>query len=286
MEKRVRPPRSHRQLLQVLRERGLFPRKGLGQHFLIETRVLRHIIAAADLSPQDVVIEVGPGLGILTERLSRRARKVIAVELDAGLADWLRTAFSEEPRVQIVEGDILTLDPFELTEGSEYKVVANLPYYITSPVLRHFLHRPARPCLMVLMVQREVAQNIAASPGKMGLLSVLVQFYAVPQIVTYVPASCFYPPPKVDSAVLKLQVRETPAVAVPDPESFFTLVTAGFAAPRKQLHNSLSQGLGVSSEEVAAKLTALGIDFKRRPQTLTLEEWAKIWEIFQGDHSR
>jgi len=281
VREKTRPPRSRRQLLRLLRERGFFPRKGLGQHFLVNAGVLSHIIGAAELRPEDLVVEVGPGLGVLTEDLSRRVRKVIAVELDPKLVEWLRALFSDRPQVQIVEGDILSIAPEELTGGDAYKVVANLPYYITSPVLRHFLHRPFRPRLMAVMLQREVAQNIAAPPGKMTLLSVLVQFYAVPRITAYVPASCFYPPPKVDSAVLRLKVRESPAVAVDDTESFFSLVAAGFAAPRKQLHNSLSQGLNLRPETVAGKLVGIGIDPRRRPETLSLEEWARIWKEFQ-----
>ena len=257
---------------------GFRPRKKLGQHFLVDERVLGKILQAAQLDPEDTVIEVGPGLGVLTRALAERAGRVIAVELDRGMAEKLRLAL---PRAEVVEGDILSLSPLQLLgHPTPYKVVANIPYYITSPILRHFLEAELKPRLMVVMVQREVGDAIVAGPGEMSLLSVCVQFYCQPKLLARVYPSSFYPAPQVESALLRLEVYEHPPVAVREPEGFFHLVGAGFTAPRKQLHNSLAQGLGTTPEEASRLLEAAGIDPKRRAQTLSLEEWAHLYQRF------
>jgi 16S rRNA (adenine1518-N6/adenine1519-N6)-dimethyltransferase len=271
---------------RLLRRSGLRAKKGLGQHFLIDEEVLRRIISAAELSRADTVIEVGPGLGILTRELAERAGRVFAIELDSKLAAMLEETLASAKNVTIVNQDILQVDPLALlTEhtGSptSYKVVANLPYYIASPVLRHFLEASAKPNMILVMVQKEVAQEIAAKPGRMSLLSIAVQLYGRPEIVGYVPAESFYPPPEVDSAILKIVVYSEPAVEVDDTDSFFTLVRAGFSAARKQLPNSLAQGLGLSKAEVIPWLQQAGIALERRAETLTLEEWACLWRIFR-----
>ena len=237
--------------------------------------VLDRILEAAQLGPGDTVIEVGPGLGVLTRALAERAGRVIAVEVDRGLAGKLRQAL---PRAEVVEGDILSLTPLQLLgRATPYKVVANIPYYITSPILRHFLEAELKPRLMVVMVQREVGEAIVAGPGHMSLLAASVQFYSQPELVATVSASSFYPPPQVESALLRLEVYEHPPVAVQDPAAFFNLVGAGFTAPRKQLHNSLARGLGIAPEEAVRLLQAAGIDPSRRAQTLSLEEWAGLY---------
>ena len=267
----------------ALRRAGLRARKGLGQHFLIDEEVLRLIVETAELGPGDVVIEVGPGLGVLTRELAARAGRVIAVELDDRLAALLREHLAAFPNVTVINGDILGIDPADLLReagASEYKVVANLPYYIASPVLRHFLEASPRPTSMVVMVQKEVAETIAARPGDMSLLSVSVQFYGEPEIVGHVPARCFHPAPDVDSAVLRIRVHAVPGVAVSDVDAFFGLVRAGFSASRKQMVNSLSQGLGRPRSEVQALLKEAGIEGRRRAETLSLEEWARLWEVF------
>ena len=267
----------------ALRRAGLRARKGLGQHFLIDEEVLRLIVETAELGPGDVVIEVGPGLGVLTRELAARAGRVIAVELDDRLAALLREHLAAFPNVTVVNGDILRIDPADLLReagASEYRVVANLPYYITSPVLRHFLEASPRPTSMVVMVQKEVAETIAARPGDMSLLSVSVQLYGEPEIVGHVPARCFHPAPDVDSAVLRIRVHAVPGVAVSDVDAFFGLVRAGFSASRKQMVNSLSQGLGRPRSEVQALLKEAGIEGRRRAETLSLEEWARLWEVF------
>ncbi len=268
-----------------LRQFGLKPRKGLGQHFLVDEEVLEVITSAAKLTPDDLVVEVGPGLGILTEALARRAGGVIAIELDDKLAALLEKTLLSFKNVTIVNDNVLNIEPGELLArrgvNPVYKVVANLPYYITSPVLRHFLDSSARPQVMIFMVQKEVAEAIAAKPGDMSLLSVSVQFYGKPEIVSYVPAESFYPAPEVDSAVLRIELYPEPAVAVSDEGGFFELVRAGFAAPRKQIANSLSQGLGLPRDVILPLLEKADISGQRRAETLTLEEWARLWRVFE-----
>jgi 16S rRNA (adenine1518-N6/adenine1519-N6)-dimethyltransferase len=273
------------QTKRLLRQFGLRARKGLGQHFLVDGEVLQVITSAADLTPADLIVEVGPGLGILTRELARQVGWVIAIELDNKLAALLRQTLASFKNVTIINDDVLKIEPGDLLKeqkaGFLYKVVANLPYYITSPVLRHFLEAPAKPQMMIVMVQKEVAEAIAAEPGGMSLLSVSVQFYGEPKIISYVPARCFYPAPDVDSAILRIDLYHQPAVAVTDEGGFFELVRAGFAAPRKQMVNSLAQGLGIAKAEVLSLLESAEVASERRAQTLTLEEWARLWRVFE-----
>jgi len=266
-----------------LRKFGLKARKGLGQHFLVDDEVLGVILAAADITPDDIIVEVGPGLGILTGELAKKAGGVIAIELDDRLAALLKKTLASFKNVTIVNDDVLNIEPGELLKrqrSPDYKVVANLPYYITSPVLRHFLAAGAKPGVMVVMVQAEVAEAITARPGDMSLLSISVQFYGRPEIISRVPAEAFYPAPEVDSAVLRIELYSEPAVAV-DEGGFFELVRAGFAAPRKQLANSLAQGLGLPKELILPLLEKADIDGERRAETLTLEEWARLWRVLE-----
>jgi len=218
----------------------------------------------------------------------------VAVELDKQMAAILGQTLAYLANVTILNEGILRGDPAALLQeqrvrfpagvASGYKVVANLPYYITSPVLRHFLEASLKPRIMVVMVQKEVAEAIVAGPGAMSVLSISVQFYGEPSIVSYVPAGSFYPAPEVDSAVLKVRLYSRPPVAVSDREGFFRLVRAGFSAPRKQIANSLAQGLGVTRAEVLPLLDRAGIAPQRRAEALTLEQWAGLWQVFaQGD---
>ena len=268
-------------LIMITRERvrGLVrPRKGLGQHFLIDREVLERVVSAAELSPQDIVIEVGPGLGTLTRELAARVGRVIAIEVDGRLASRLERRLSHLGNVTIINGDVLKSDMTELLGDSpSYKVVANIPYYITSPILRHFIEAPMKPSIMVVMVQREVAEAIVAKIGDMSLLSVGVQFYGRPVIIEYVAARSFYPRPKVESAILRIDLYQRPAVEVDDVAAFFSVITAGFSTPRKQLHNALARGLGMKPGECATMLEGVGIDPMRRAETLTLEEWARVY---------
>jgi len=259
---------------------GARAKKGLGQHFLIDRSVLDRIISAAELVSSDTVIEIGPGLGILTEELLKKAGKVIAIEVDSKLASSLEKKLSKSPRLTVLNADVLQLDPRELLESQRnYKVVANLPYYIAAPILRHFLEASLKPSLMVVMVQKEVGQSIAAAPGDMSILGISVQLYGKPTIVDYVPAQSFYPQPKVDSAIVRIDVYPKPAVDVADIEGFFEIVKAGFSAPRKQIRNSLALGLQLTSAEVVELLEQAGITPQRRPETLSLEEWANLHRI-------
>jgi 16S rRNA (adenine1518-N6/adenine1519-N6)-dimethyltransferase len=269
----------------MMQRRGLRAKKSLGQHFLVDRRVLHRIIAAAQLAPEDTVIEIGPGLGILTRALARRVSKVIAVEADSRLISALRENMAAADNLHIVEADILRTDPRSLLASAgvagslpHYKVVANIPYYITSAILRHFLEASFKPSMMVVMVQKEVGEAIAAKPGDMSLLAVSVQFYGKPVIMGRVPARSFSPPPKVESVILRIELFEEPPVKAPQTDRFFVAVRAGFSAPRKQLRNSLSQGLSISTQEAALLLERATIDPRRRAETLSLPEWARISE--------
>ncbi len=273
---------------QLLRRSGLRPSKSLGQHFLVDEAVLERILSAAELNPGDVVVEVGPGLGILTEGLAKEGARVIAVELDAKLVALLKKRLARFPDVKVVHADVLRVSPRQLLQDNlpasdfvrGYKVIANLPYYITSPVLSHFLEAEPRPSKLVVMVQKEVGEAIAAAPGKMRLLSVKAQYYSKPAIVSYVPATSFYPPPKVDSVILRLDVYSQPRIEVSDVAGFFDIVMHGFRSPRKQLRNSLAQSLEMPPSQVASLLEKAGIEAKRRAETLSLGEWRELWKVF------
>jgi 16S rRNA (adenine1518-N6/adenine1519-N6)-dimethyltransferase len=276
-------------LAGLLRRHDLHLKKGLGQNFLADPVHLDRIVAAAELTRTDVVLEVGPGVGTLTARLASRAGRVVAVELDTSLLPALHETLAGFDNVTVVQGDILQLDPGQLSIVNDqppaisdslsidnYKVVANLPYYITSAAIRHLLTATRPPALLVLTVQREVAQRIVAKPPEMSLLAVSVQFYAQPEIVARIPAGAFYPPPKVDSAILRLRPWNQPPVDVPDEGAFFTIARAGFGQRRKQLRNSLRTNLELAQEQIDAMLSQAGIDPRRRPETLTLAEWAQL----------
>jgi 16S rRNA (adenine1518-N6/adenine1519-N6)-dimethyltransferase len=273
---------------QLLRQFGVKPKKSLGQHFLIDETVLERIISAAELSPGDIVVEVGPGLGILTEGLAKQGVKVIAVELDSKLVALLKKRMASFPNVKIIHADILKITPRQILENElavsalfqGYKVIANLPYYITSPLLRHFFEDVLQPREMIVMVQKEVGEAMVASPGDMSLLSVKTQFYSKPSIISYVTSTSFYPPPKVDSVILRLDVYPQPPIDVPNAASFFDVVMHGFSAPRKQLRNSLAHSLDMPPGQVTLLLEKAGIEGKRRPETLNLEEWRELWKVF------
>ena len=268
----------------LLRARGLHPRKRLGQNFLTDPVALERIVAAADLSASDVVVEVGAGVGTLTRPLAERAGRVLALELDDQLVQVLHDCLSDAPNVEIVHGDVLSFSPSELA-GRDYKVVGNLPYYVTSAVLRHFLSGTPRPRMMVVTVQREVAERIVAKPGKMSLLAVSVQFYGSPRVVARIPAGAFYPVPKVDSAVVRIDVGEQCAVPLGegiDEADFFRVVRAGFSQKRKKLRNSLSAGLRFVPAVAEEALADAGIDPGRRAETLSLQEWARVTQCLRA----
>lgn len=271
---------------RLLKEFDIQPRKSLGQNFLADQRALERIVEAAELGPEDIVLEIGPGLGTLTRCLAAGAGWVVAIELDQRLVEVLKQTLADLPNVEIIHGDILELNPADLLERQmasfQYKVVSNLPYYITSAVLRHLLTAKVRPKLMIVTVQLEVARRITAEPGDMSLLAVSVQFYGRPRIVARIKASAFYPSPQVDSAVIRIDLDGRPLVEVDDADSFFKVVRAGFAQRRKQLRNALAAELALPASEVAQALSRAGVNPKRRAQTLGIEEWAKVCKEMQS----
>lgn len=264
----------------LLRAYGLHPRKRLGQNFLADPVALDRILAAAELSPDDEVVEVGSGLGTLTRPLAEAlpTGRVLAIELDDRLVEILRERLADLPQVQIIHGDILKLPALGLVHRA-YKVVANLPYYITSAVLRHFLETEPRPRLMVVTVQREVAERIVARPGGMSLLAIGVQLYGQPRVVARIPRGAFYPPPEVESAVVRIDVGAQPAVEFSgsvDERSFWRVVRAGFGQKRKTLRNALAAGLRLDAARVENVLLEAGVEPRRRAETLSLQEWANV----------
>ena len=270
---RLVPP-TPGQLRRLLAAERLRPRKALSQNFLTDAAVLDAIVAAAELEPGDRVVEVGPGLGVLTRRLLAAGATVIAVELDARLAAYLRRELGSEPGFELIEADALSIHPRDCFPGQEFKLIANIPYHITSPLLHAFLEGERPPLLTVLLVQAEVAARVAAAPGQMSYLSVFVQNVADAEIVDHVPAAAFEPAPEVDSAILRLRRRPSPQVEVgPGREPFYRLVQAGFRQRRKQLHNALGRELPVPRTALAEAFATCDIDSERRAQTLTLAEW-------------
>ncbi|MGH2447503.1 MAG: 16S rRNA (adenine(1518)-N(6)/adenine(1519)-N(6))-dimethyltransferase RsmA [Chloroflexota bacterium] len=257
-----------------MRDQGLLARKRLGQHFLQDRGALAKILTAADIQPGDNVLEIGPGTGVLTQLLAEQAGKLVAVELDDRLFQLLTETFESDPNVHIVHGNALDIDPCTLFAGA-YKVVANIPYYITGPLLRHFLEAGCPPVLLVLMVQLEVARRITAKPGDLSLLGLSVQWYAEPKLIARVPAGAFYPRPKVDSAIVRLTPHSNP-LRQSRAERLFRLAHAAFGTRRKQLGNALSLGLGIDRDASRALLREAEIEPERRAETLTLEEWERL----------
>lgn len=266
---------------EVLRTHGIRPERDLGQNFLVDDSTARKIVAAAYISKEDVVLEIGPGLGSLTRYLSLAARRVIAVELDTRLIPVLQELLASFQNVRILHADILKVNPIELISESgadqgQFLVVANIPYYITSAVIRHLIDSPARPARIVLTVQREVAQRIIAGPGKLSTLALSVQVFGAPQVVVRIPAGSFYPSPKVDSVAVRIDLYPEPLIPTPDLATFFKLVKAGFSQKRKTLRNALSAGLGSSAASIETLLRSALIDPNRRAESLSIEEWRQL----------
>jgi len=257
-------------------------KKSLGQNFLVDRRIVSRILSAADLTPGDTVLEIGPGRGILTRPLAERTSALTAIELDDNLASTLTTEFASLPHVRIVHADAREVDISSVVAPDiAYKLIANLPYYAAQPIIRRFLEAAHKPTLMVVMVQREVARTMTAAPGDMSLLSVATQLYGRPRIVASVPPRSFRPAPKVTSAIVRIEVYPQPALPLDSIDAFFTLVRAGFSAPRKQVHNCLQQGLSVTRDAAETMLSDAGIDPKRRPQTLSLYDWGSLYAAWR-----
>ncbi|PJA87188.1 MAG: ribosomal RNA small subunit methyltransferase A [Candidatus Moranbacteria bacterium CG_4_9_14_3_um_filter_42_9] len=258
----------------------------LGQNFLRDEKVLKKIIAAADLKADDFVIEIGPGEGVLTEELAKRAGKVIAIEVDEVLSKLLRNKFSNKKNVEIINEDILKINFSELATSYKlqaigYKIVANLPYYITSPIIRLFLEADCPPREMILMVQKEVAERIVAGLGKMSILAVSVQYYAHPEMLFTVSKNAFFPVPEVDSAIIRVtHIVNRVSQNKEDVKDFFRVVRAGFSAKRKMLVNNLSSSFHLDKKEVEEKIKKIPLSGKVRAQELSVEEWKKLTKLF------
>lgn len=249
------------------------PKKSLGQHWLRDRDVLAHIADCAEITPSDTVLEIGPGLGTLTSELLGRAEKVVAVEFDPDLARKLPGQFPGK-NLEVLNEDILSFDLTRLPAG--YKVAANVPYYITSKIVQRLMTSTNRPSIAVLLVQKEVAERIAAQPGDMSILAVSAQVYAEAYLGDVVPAELFTPPPKVDSQVVVLKTRATPLVSLDEEKHFFRMVKAGFSAKRKKLRSSLSGGLAISKPEAEKLLSSAGISPDARAEDLSLEQWREL----------
>ncbi len=257
----------------LLRRYGLRADKRLGQNFLQDPFALEKIAAISEIKSTDSVLEIGAGLGSLTRYLSVSAREVVAVELDDKLVPVLLGVIKPYANVRLIHGDILKLQPKELGLPPEYIVAANIPYHITSAIIRHLLESEPRPRRIVLTVQKEVAERICSNPPDMSLLALSVQVYGKPGIRARIPASAFFPAPKVDSAVAKIEIYPDPLIPYPLLPQFFKLIKAGFSQKRKTLRNALSSGLKIPALEAENLLSKAGIDSSRRAETLNLEEW-------------
>jgi 16S rRNA (adenine1518-N6/adenine1519-N6)-dimethyltransferase len=265
----------------LLRKYDLRPSKSLGQNFLIDQFALEKIVEVAEIRPAENVLEIGPGLGSLTRYLALSARSVTAVELDRKLFPALESVLAAYKNIRLVQGDILKLNPADLMGPTRYIVVANIPYYITSAVIRHLLESENPPTKVVLTVQKEVAERICAEAGDLNLLALSVQVYGKPTIGMIIPAVAFYPSPNVDSAILRLDIVKEQVIPLNMLDTFFLLIKAGFSQKRKMLRNSLAGGLRVSAVESEKILTRAGIDPRRRAETLSLEDWGRLCEQYQ-----
>jgi 16S rRNA (adenine1518-N6/adenine1519-N6)-dimethyltransferase len=260
----------------LLRQYHLDPHKGLGQNFLVDTGILWKIVRVAGVRPADSVLEIGAGLGNLTVVLAQNAARVVAVEIDKKLVPVLQEVVATFGNVEVVAGDMLKLDPVELVGQTNYLVVANIPYYITSSIIRHLLAGKIKPQRMVLTVQKEVAGRICANAGDYSLLALSVQVFGSVQVVMDIPASAFYPQPNVDSSVLRVDLYPEPLIPDNKLDCFFQLAHYGFSQKRKTLRNTLAAGLQWSGDQAAALLQSAGIDPQRRAQTLELTEWRTL----------
>lgn len=257
---------------------NIVPAKSKGQNFLFDQNIVEKIIASANLSKNDTVLEIGPGLGVLTDHLIKKLGQVVAVELDRKLIGFLKNKYHKVDNLEIIAGDILKLDITSLKLSTPYKIVANLPYNITSNFIRNFLEIKNPPTEMIIMIQKEVAKRIIAQPGEMSLLSLSVQFYAKPKILFEVSRNSFWPSPSVDSAVISLRLKDK--FSFNDPNLFFKIAKIGFSAKRKQLHNNLANGLHLGSDQIKAIIKNIGLDEKIRAQDLALEDWINLLKGF------
>jgi len=265
----------------LLRQHGLRPKKSLGQNFLVDEGWLQRIVQAAGVGAQDEVLEIGAGLGSLTRHLALAAARVCAVELDGRLMGVLQQTLAEFRNVRLVQGDILEMNPGEWLQSSGYLVAANIPYYITSALMRHLLAAERKPRRLALTIQKEVAQRICAAPGQLSLLALSVQVFGDARLEFCIPAGAFYPVPGVDSALLSVQLYPQPLIAPADLETFFSLARAAFSHKRKMLHNALAGYASLGGAGAARLLQQAEIDGNRRAQTLSLAEWGRLARVFR-----
>lgn len=274
-------------IINVLKENNLRADKRFGQNFLINNDVLKDVVDAAELSKKDNVLEIGPGFGALTQELGKNAGLILSIEKDRNLIDWLRNYFKGQETVKIKCEDILQFlnlnykaQIFNQIQNSNYKVVSNLPYNISSPVITKLLTRDDKPKSIVLMLQKEVAQRLVAKPGnrERGYLTVLCEFYSDAEIVRFVPKESFWPAPDVESAIIKIIPRQKDEVDGVNEKSFFRLVKIGFSQKRRQIHHPLKSGLGIGKDKVLDLLKKAGIDPAKRAEELSLEDWISLYK--------
>lgn len=276
---------SKQNIKDLLNRHGLKPLKRLGQNFLVDQRALDKVIAAAQLTSQDTVLEIGPGIGTLTQELAKKAGRVVAIEKDRNMVEILKETLQDLSNIEIIQADIRKIQDLKLEIGN-YKLVGNLPFYLTAPVIREFLECQRRPKMMVLMVQKEVGQRICSKPPDMNLFAVSVQVYAEPKIISYVSKNSFWPQPEVNAAIIKITPKPSliaarmgePRLRRGDADLFFKIVKAGFSQPRKQLINNLSKGLKIDKKKVGGWLQENGIQPTQRAETLRVEDWLKLAE--------
>lgn len=279
---------SPRTIKYIMEKYGFKFSKSLGQNFLIDEQVIEDIMEGAEVGPEDCILEVGPGIGVMTQALAERAEKVVSVELDSSLLPVLDETLAAHDNVVIVNDDILKVDVRELIDrefqGRRPKVVANLPYYVTTPIIMMFLEEGLPVTDIVVMVQKEVADRIVSGPGNKiyGALSVAVQFYADPCVIVKAPKGLFMPQPKVDSVVVRMRILDQPKVDVKDRQLFFRVVKAAFGMRRKTLLNALSAGLNISKDLVKDVMDSCAIDPKRRGETLSIEEFGQLADAFES----
>ena len=270
---------SRKNIKDLLNKHQLRPLKRFGQNFLIDKRALKKMLAAAELTSQDTVLEIGPGIGTLTQELAKKASKVIAIEKDRNMVDILKETLKDFKNIEIIQADIRKWNPKYKIQNTKYKVVGNLPFYLTVSLVRKFLELPenSSPQVMVLGVQKEVGQRICAKPPHMSLLAVSVQFYATPEIISYVSKKSFWPQPKVDGAIIKI-IPQPPLIG--DRDLFFKVVKAGFSQPRKQLINNLSKQLKIDRRKIQVWLLKNLVQPTQRAETLSIDDWLNLTRTF------
>jgi 16S rRNA (adenine1518-N6/adenine1519-N6)-dimethyltransferase len=274
------PPESAKNLLK---NRSILPQKRLGQNFLADNGQIQKVLEAADVGPDDIILEIGPGTGSLTLELAKKAKKVIAVEKDRKMAEVLKEQLANAKNVEIIQGDIRNTNPVALgLKAGDYKVVANIPYYLTAFLIRNLLENENPPENITLIIQKEVAQRICAKPPEMNLLAASVQFYANPKIAGYIKKTAFWPMPKVDSAIIKIQISKSKSQDI-NKELFFKVIKAGFSQPRKQLLNNLARGLKIGKEETKSWLLQNNIQPSQRAETLSMENWLSLTKSIFND---